>query len=214
MALPLVGFFLLWNSKSLLSKKIIIRILISVVVVITTIISFPQTRVRHRVDQAVSNIHHYYDDTNKGTSIALRFDMWKSAWYMFESSPIIGMGNDESFKEKQIYVKEGLVGPGLLQFLHAHNEYLTSLSLRGVLGLFFLLFVYLVPLKLFLKKIREYDNNWHVKSYAIAGAIIPISYMHFEITQSLFYHNIGVMMYALPILFLWAAVRWAERGEV
>jgi O-antigen ligase len=30
----------------------------------------------------------------------------------------------------------------------------------------------------------------------------------------MFSHNIGVMMYAFPIVYFWAAVRWAEREEL
>ncbi|MGO3407770.1 O-antigen ligase family protein [Marinomonas sp.] len=210
-AFPLLALFLLWNGRGLFSRKAIFRISIGVVLSVALVVYFPQTGVQHRINQAVSNITQYSNDSNKNTSVGLRFDMWKAAWYMFEQSPIIGVGTDGAYKAKQMYIEDGLVDPAILQFNHAHNEYMTSLSLRGAIGLFFLMIVYLVPLRLCLKKMREYEHDWRVKSYAIAGAIVPMSYMDFALTQAMFNHNIGVMMYAFPIVFLWAAVRWAER---
>jgi O-antigen ligase len=74
--------------------------------------------------------------------------------------------------------------------------------------------MYLIPMKLFLKKLREHRDNWRIRSYAMAGALVPMCYMDFALTQTMFVHNIGVMMFAFPIVYFWAAVHWAERDEL
>ncbi len=84
---------------------------------------------------------------------------------------------------------------------HAHNEYIDALGLRGLVGFAALLAVYLVPLRLFLSKLRPSHMNWRVRCYALAGALIPLSYMIFALTDSMFSNNIGVMLYVFPIAF-------------
>lgn len=211
-ALPLVLLFLQWHGRELSSKKVKAFILCFLAIVLSVAISIPQTNIKNRIEQTFRSIADYQNG-NKNTSIGQRFDMWKAAWYMFGQDPFLGVGQKDSFKEKRNYAKEGLVSKRIVHYSHAHNEYLNALSLRGIVGFTFLMIVYLVPLRLFMSKIRQYKSDWKVKPYAIAGALIPMCYMDFALTQSMFTHNIGVMMYAFPIVYFWAALKWAERDQ-
>ena len=212
-AIPLIGSFMLWQSKSLIGRKAVFSVLIFSVVLISLIIALPQTEVRKRIDAATENIIQYAQGSNKHTSVGVRFDMWKAGLIMFQESPLFGVGNSGSEAVKIKLIEKGVVPKTILKYTHAHNEYIEALSKRGIIGVMFLLLVYLVPLKLFLSKMKQYPNNWKIKSYAMAGALIPMSYMDFSLTQVMFGHNIGVMMYVFPIAFFWAATRWAEREE-
>ncbi|MFT2111212.1 O-antigen ligase family protein [Marinomonas sp. 2405UD68-3] len=210
-SLPIICVFIFWQSRDLLNKKIRIwggglLLVIGIAVLVT-----PQFGVAKRLNEAVTDVYRYQAGDFTYNSVGLRFEMWKGAIYMFQMAPVFGVGEYNSVKIKQELEREGRIDAAILPFSHAHNEYLTSLSLRGVVGLLFLLAVYLVPLKLFLNKMRLYQHNWSVKSYALAGALIPMSYMDFALTQSMFSHNIGVMFYAFTIVFFWAATRWMER---
>lgn len=210
-ALPLIGFFLLWQSRFLLGKKTLVGALATSVFLIVVAVAVPQTGIKDRIDEAVSDVVKYDTGVDKKTSVGLRFEMWKAALIMFKSSPFIGVGEYGSVSVKAKIVEEGTVSKEVLGYSHAHNEYINALGLNGVVGFTFLMGIYLIPLKLFLKKIRQYPDNWNVKSYAMAGALVPMSYMDFGLSQVMFSHNIGVMMYAFPIVYFWAAVRWAER---
>lgn len=213
-ALPLIGFFLLWQSRFLLGKKTLVGALATSVFLIVVAVAAPQTGIKDRIDEAVSDIVKYDTGVDKKTSVGLRFEMWKAALIMFKSSPFIGVGEYGSVSVKAKIVEEGTVSKEVLGYSHAHNEYINALGLNGIVGFIFLMGIYLIPLKLFLKKIRQYPENWNVKSYAMAGALVPMSYMDFGLSQVMFSHNIGVMMYAFPIVYFWAAVRWAEREEL
>jgi O-antigen ligase len=213
-ALPLIGFFLLWQSRFLLGKKTLVGVLATSVFLIVVAVAAPQTGIKDRIDQAVSDVVKYDTGVDKKTSIGLRFEMWKAALIMFKGSPFIGVGEYGSVSVKTKIVEEGIVSKEVLGYSHAHNEYINALGLNGIVGFIFLMGIYLIPLKLFLKKIRQYPENWNVKSYAMAGALVPMSYMDFGLSQVMFSHNIGVMMYAFPIVYFWAAVRWAEREEL
>jgi O-antigen ligase len=213
-ALPLIGFFLFWQCRFLLSKKTWIVTAIISVSLLVAVVLIPQTGVKQRINETIDNVIQYDDGINKETSVGLRFEMWKAAFYMFEDSPVLGMGKHSSVVEKKRLLDEGLIDPAALKYGHAHNEFINALGYRGVVGLAFLLVVYLVPLRLFLKKMYQYRDNWNIKSYAMAGALVPMCYMDFGLSQVMFSHNIGVMMYAFPIVYFWAAVRWAEREEL
>lgn len=213
-ALPLIGFFLFWQSRFLLKKVAWLSLGTMTCILIILAVLVPQTGVKERLDEAVGDVSNYTSGVNKDTSVGLRFEMWRVAFYMFQESPVLGAGTHSSIVVKKELLDEGLVIPEALEYGHAHNEYINALGYRGIVGLAFLLLVYLVPLRLFLKKMDQYKDNWNIKSYAMAGALVPMCYMDFGLSQVMFAHNIGVMMYAFPIVYFWAAVRWAEREEL
>ncbi|KZN15061.1 O-antigen ligase family protein [Marinomonas sp. TW1] len=212
-ALPLICFFILWNGRDLIGKKKIIITFFITLGLIATAISIPQTGIQNRILSAANNISHYVSGENKNTSVGLRFEMWKASVEMFKNSPFFGVGEYASYDFKRELAEQGMIIPEAIRFSHAHNEYLNALGLTGIFGFIMLMTLYLLPLKLFLNKMKAYENNWDIRSYAMAGALIPMCYMDFALTQSMFSHNIGVMMYAFPIIYFWAAVRWAEREE-
>lgn len=209
-AILVVSAFIFWQSRSLFSKRLRLVAASLVMALLAAVVLFPQTGVKSRIASAVKDVQDYQKN-EKSTSVGLRFEMWKEALYMFHDSPLIGVGKHNSVVIRQELIGNNLVHPKVAKYTHAHNEYLNELALRGIVGFAFLMFVYLIPLKLFLVKAKQYENNWKVKPYAIAGATIPLCYMSFALTQSMFSHNTGVMMYAFPIVFLWAGLRLAER---
>jgi len=213
-AVPLIGLFLFWECRDLLGKKRLISVFSAALLCVVIAVAIPQTGIQKRVGEAVSNIEHYVNGSNAATSVGLRFDMWKAAIYMFKEAPFFGVGESQVQPIKRELVAEGLIVKRAVPFNHAHNEYLQALSTRGIVGFVLLMAMYLVPLKLFLHKLRQYKDNWRIRSYAIGGALVPMCYMDFALTQTMFMHNIGVMMFAFPIAFFWAALRWAEREEL
>lgn len=211
-ALILVISFIFWQSRTLFPKKIMLSIVVLVCLSLLTVFLVPQTGVQNRVSQVFENIEDYQAG-EKSTSVGLRFEMWKTAVYMFQESPLIGVGEHKSEIIRHDLVEREVVHVRVGGFSHAHNEYLDTLALKGSIGFIFLMMLYLVPLRLFLSKAKRYENNWKVKPYAIAGAVIPLCYMDFALTQSMFSHNTGVMMYAFPVVYFWAAMRWAEKDS-
>ncbi|MFI8622628.1 O-antigen ligase family protein [Marinomonas sp. NPDC078689] len=212
-ALPLITAFLLWECRELLGKKRLMSVLSVALVMVVAAVAIPQTGIQKRVGEAVSNISDYSQGAKSATSVGLRFDMWKSAIYMFQQAPMLGVGESQVQPIKRELSALGEINPRAVPYNHAHNEYLQALSTRGVVGLILLLAMYLIPLKLFLHKLRQYKHNWRIRAYAIGGALIPMCYMDFALTQTMFMHNIGVMMFAFPIAYFWAALRWTEREE-
>lgn len=213
-ALPLIGFFLIWQSRFLLGKKLVWSVCVVSILLVGIAVALPQTGIKDRVGQAFNDISKYEEGVNKESSLGLRFEMWKAALMMFKESPLVGVGEYGSVAVKERLIGEGIVSEKVLTHSHAHNELINALGLTGIVGFAFLIAVYLIPLQLFLKKMRQYPNNWNIRSFAMAGALVPMCYMDFGLSQVMFSHNIGVMMYTFPIVYFWAAVRWAERKEL
>ena len=213
LALPIVIIFLFWHYRQLLSKKFYLKSLISALVIATIIFSVPSIGVKNRINALISEVTMLLEGSRQESSVSHRTELWKASFIMFESSPVFGIGKSNQDAFKQSLVDQDVVHKSTLKFNQAHNEYLNELGLRGILGFFLLLNVYLVPLGLFLRKIKKYSDNPNIKVFAIAGALVPTCYMVFALTQAMFTHNSGVIMYAFTIVILWAATRWAEREE-
>ena len=209
-AAPLIAFFIIWQSRELFPRKVLIGGVGAALFALALSIAIPQTGIQQRIHAAFVDLEKYHQG-NSNTSVGLRLDMWKSAFYLAAESPVFGEGQYGSRTIREELAEKNIIHQNAATFDHLHNEYLTSLGFQGIVGLVVLLLVYLVPLRLFMKKVRFYSDNWEVKPYALAGALIPMCYMDFALTQAMFSHNIGVMMYAFPILFFWAALRWQER---
>jgi len=213
-ALPSIGLFILWQSRPLLNKKMLSTVIITSLAIIILIIAIPKTGVQQRISQTMDSLASYQNGENKNTSLGLRFEMWKASLHLFQDVPFFGAGTTGAKIEKQKLADRNIVRPEVAEYSHAHNEFINALALRGIVGFLFLLAVYLYPMRLFMKKMEAYKNDWTIKSYAMAGAIVPMCYIDFGLSQVMFSHNIGVMMYVFPIVYFWAAVRWAEKDKL
>lgn len=211
--LPITTTFLIWSYREVLNKKICKNFLLSGVLILASISFIPALGVSERISTLVFDIENYLDGSKVESSVSHRVELWKASILMFQEDPLYGVGRSKQQTFKDQLVDEGISHESVLRFTHAHNEYLNELGLHGIFGLILLLIVYLGPLGLFLSKIREYSDNWNIKVFAIAGTLVPLSYMGFALTQAMFVHNSGVMMYAFTIIIFWAATRWAEREE-
>jgi len=212
--LPVALIFLFWNYRELISKKLYLNILLAVTLIIGAISLTPSLGVSARIGTLISDVALYLEGNDKETSVSHRAELWKASIFMFQDSPVFGIGRSHQIDFKQNLVDQNLIHKSVLLFTHAHNEFLNELGLHGFFGLISLLIVYLGPLLLFGSKIKNSANNPNIKIYAISGALVPLCYMGFALTQAMFVHNSGVMVYAFLIIIFWAATSWAEREEM
>ncbi len=174
--------------------------------------SLPQTGLHSRVQQAFTDIE-LFQQGDKWTSLGARLDMWQGALQLIAEKPLTGWGWSGYRQGMQALADDGIV----IQFAaenHAHNEMLDAQARRGILGLLSLLALYLVPLRLFSRRLRAEDLE--LRSLALAGALLPVAFMDFGLSQVFFGHNSGVMVYAFWLVVLWGCMRTRERqlGQV
>ena len=175
----------------------------------------PKLETLDRLKLINTNLDHYFSGQDVDTPVGLRLEMWKSALYSFREKPIFGTGEygNKAYKEQQI--QQGLVNSKIITFGHAHNEILTALSHRGLIGFLSLLCIYLVPLRFFSKVLFSQQSalDPRKKIIALGGCLIPLSYFSYGLTQSMFHHNSGSTIYPFFIIIYWAALKSFEDTE-
>lgn len=206
--LPFVFLVFYRAYGNLLAVKLRLGIMAGLLALVALVYVVPQTGVKLRVMQAFHDIELYNSGENKATSLGARFEMWQGALTLIAEKPLTGWGWEGYSQGMQALVDKGEVIP-FAAANHAHNEYLDNFSRRGILGLLSLLALYLVPLRLFSKRLTE--SNLELRALATAGAILPVAFMDFGLSQVFFGHNSGVMVYAFWLAVLWGTLRAYEK---
>lgn len=174
---------------------------LTVLIGVATVFALPQTGMQDRVFQGVDDISRYVSDEAQDTSVGARFEMWKGASYLIANKPLLGWGQNGYQEGIAALAERGIVNPVILQYDHAHNEFVDAFAKRGLVGLVVLLLLYLVPMKLFGEYLRHIDLE--VRSVAVAGTLLSVAYIDFGLTQTFLGHNSGVMMFAFLLAILW-----------
>ena len=164
----------------------------------------PATGVESRVNLTLDNVNAYITERNTSTSIGLRLEAWKAAYYMAVEHPLFGVGFGRFKQESTILVENGTVHENASAFDHPHNDYLYQLSVNGLIGLVLLLLLFLYPLYLFYKNVSSSDLE--IKVLSIAGLYLVIGYMHFSLTETLMVRSTPVSFYSFFILALLALI--------
>lgn len=171
----------------------------------------PQLGVQQRVHQAFDDIERYASGESRTSSLGARFEMWKGASHLIIEKPLLGWGNNGYQQGMQSLGEAGVIDPGVVQFEHAHNDFIDATAKRGFLGLAALLLLYLTPLRLFMRELNA--KNLKLRSLAVAGALLPVTYIDFGLSQTFLSHNSGVMIYAFWLVVLWGSYR-ACKGKL
>jgi O-antigen ligase len=165
----------------------------------------PPLPMEERIELAVTETQDYIHSGTSTTSVGARLEMWRAGLLLIQERPWLGWGKHGYVQQEDHLVQAGKIRliPG--EHNHLHNEYLDALVKRGLLGLAALMALYLVPLVLFARRIK--DGRQAVRPYAIAGVLLIVCYMAFGLTQSFLTHNNGVMLLGFMLVTLWSLLR-------
>lgn len=87
-----------------------------------------------RIELIKQDIHLFFAG-NPNTSIGARFVMWKMAWKMFLSNPLMGVGTGDYMMVLQRYIKSGEAPAFIGGYNQPHNMFLFLLARNGLVGL-------------------------------------------------------------------------------
>lgn len=169
-----------------------------------TVYAVPQLGVQARVNEAVSDVHQYISGESRATSVGARFDMWRGAAMLIAEKPLTGWGSQGYAEAMHALGENGVIDPYAAQFEHAHNEFVDAQAKRGLAGIVVLLALYLIPMRLFY---QGFEAPIGQRAVAVAGVLLPVTYMDFGLTQAFLTHNSGIMMYAFLLAVLWGSYR-------
>lgn len=161
-----------------------------------------------RIDQRLQELRQDLQAYRQGdaeTSVGQRLAHWRLAWRMGLERPWLGWGEAGYEQRKREWVEAGTVPPVVLRFGHAHHEALDLWAKAGLTGLMALLLFYGAPACLYWRH-RQPDHPDDDRPWAAwAGLSLVLGYAGFGMTQVMFAHNSGNMVYLFMTL-VWASV--------
>jgi len=196
-ALPVLVLLLLWFIRTAIPRSAIIAV--TIVLIITAIAAYliPGTGVARRIDTTVNELEAYrtsaIDSPIRATSVGTRLEMWQAAWSIFQNHPLHGVGWGNYKPNATQLVQKGMRHPSAAFWGHPHNEYLSVMASSGVLGLFALLILFLVPARFFYRATQT--DSAALRSLGIAGVLLVVAYIHFALSEAIFERDLPVTFY-------------------
>ncbi|MEL7613049.1 O-antigen ligase family protein [Vreelandella titanicae] len=177
--------------------------LTAAIAVMIGVYTTPHSGVEKRVDKAVAEVHRYMEGADYG-SVGARLEMYRGAFWLIYERPLVGYGHQGYLPAMQRLETQGVLSPELGNYWHAHNDLLDAWVRKGLPGLVIVVSLYLIPLWLFFPGLRAESATQ--RSYAVAGMLLPITFMGFGLSYSFFAYPAGVAVYASWLIFLWVLV--------
>ena len=212
-AIVLIFFWILMHATkewTWLRKLTTVFVLIASIAILG--VQFGLSKViQSRVSDAIVETVAFIETNNQDSPVGSRLAMWRFAVQHITDAPILGIGKQGWIALRDQGIANGELSAAYISELtHLHNEYLDAVIKRGLIGLSFLLVLYLGPMVFFF---RPYLNaiNVEVKSLAMVGMVIPMMFMDFGLTQVFLSHNSGRMV--LVSLWVCAAALMLNAAE-
>ncbi|MDM7456993.1 MAG: O-antigen ligase family protein [Tepidimonas sp.] len=137
----------------------------------------------------------HYEQGEASTSVGHRLAHWRLAWQMGWERPGLGWSEAGYEQRKREWVASGQAPAVVLRFGHVHHEWLDLWAKAGALGVLALALFYGIPAAIYVRHLRPWrpddDRVWA----AWAGLILVSGYLGFGMTQVLFAHNSGNLVY-------------------
>jgi O-antigen ligase len=146
--------------------------------------------VHARLNAIVSDILLFSTGRAK-TNIGERFLMWKAAFRMFLSNPLVGVGTGDYVPTMSRYMASGEFPSYLAEFNQPHNMYLFALATNGLMGLSALLYIFYRGLRYALPLFKSVDEK---RLFAFLATATTVHFMIAGMTDSFF--NIQILRYA------------------
>lgn len=192
-----------------ISRRGLAGLAVGIVAAAVLVYSIPQTGVQERVQRAFSNFAVFLEQGDPRSSVGARLAMWHTALNLIPEKPLLGWDTPGYERVRERLIAEGEIHPLLARFEHMHNDVLDAWLKRGAVGLAALLALYLVPLRLFSRHLR--DPDLPLRAFALAGVLLPLAYLGFGLSQAFLAYDNGVVMYVFLLVTLWAGMRERER---
>lgn len=198
---PFIVLVILWLNREFISKKIIAATGLAIVLVFTA--GYPQ--ISARFDAMQSDLARY-SANNSASSVGARLEMWKSALYSAQESPLFGQGFSGVEAAKKRQIEAGIIDRVVLIYSRAHNQFFEDLQTKGIVGLSVLLIMFAVPFAFFRKNLkRNADKDAHY-FLALMGASHVALVAGYALTQHYLSHHSGILFFAVGIAILSALV--------
>lgn len=201
-----IGIFYAVKEKYL-DARVFAAIVIAIIVLLS--ITPVGDLVKHRTEEAVTEIQNYYSDNIYATSVGGRLAMWDIAIDVWKQHPVLGSGPGDFDDEINALQNKGEY-VGMDVHNSTHNIYFQSLADLGIVGLAALLFVTVImPLRLLLYK--KYNNE---EEGRLVWFIIFISYAIFGLSESWILRSPAVAVFLVYVVVVFSHMNIISRESV
>lgn len=203
LALPCCALLAAWLLLRAGQGRLLLKLAAAGLVAIVALALLPNSPLTARARQAMTEADHYTRSANADSSVGARLEMLRVGLHLAPQHLLLGWGKEGMMQAKQQMVREGLASPSVEEHTHLHNEYLDAVVKHGLPGLLAVLALYLLPLRLFARRLCQAGSR-EARLAAAGGMMLMLSYLAFGLTQAFLTHNNGVMMLAFLMVILWS----------
>jgi len=172
-----------------------------------------------RMQLVESEVSQYFAHSQTHSSLGIRLEQYRLAGQLISEKPVFGWGMLGYVDEMHRRVDAGQYSPAIREYNFIHNEFIDLWVKLGVLGVLLQAALYASVLALFwpsarrLQRFAGQPERWrHVLALRMSGAILPLMYFSFGLTQHFFVHNSGIVFYVFCVVILWSALRAQENA--
>ena len=159
--------------------------------------------IKSRITAGYNGYLEYIESGIASDSVSKRLEMWKAASLIVKENPLLGIGINKFYDEKIKLINSGLINKQVAKFNHPHNQFISSILERGVLGFLVLVFVLVFPLVysyMCIKKGKTKDSH-------ILIFIISCFYFFYSLTNGVFDHQNTTLFFTASIAILMGFTR-------
>ncbi len=186
------AFFIITILLFKKNKKLLLPI-ISIILLASISLFYFNDTIHHRINLIFSDIEKYKSGIIS-TSIGSRFIMWKAAFKMFLSNPILGVGTGDYIIKTKEYSQSLKFPSFITQYNHPHNVYLFIMATLGLIGLASLFYIFLKIL-IYSKRLIYSENNF----YGYISLAITSHIMISSLTECIIYIHMLLVTFSFII---------------
>ena len=208
LALPFLVLLLAWYASNRLKLKVTLLGLSLILLTVGSLFFIPQTGVQKRISASVENLVNYLNsqnvnDKDRGTSVGVRFEMWKAAGIIFMDNPVVGGGWGDYMAKTRVLADLGLVNKNTAIFYHPHNQFISALAKGGLLGFLAISILFIFPAIIFYRSIGNYSAA-ETQRLALAGLMLIVGFVGFSLTESILERSRSIIFFSFYLAALMA----------
>lgn len=130
-------------------------------------------------------------------SVGIRLEMYRAGLKAFADAPLIGYGYYNSNIAASRYATTKAASMQMARYWHLHNEYITTMVNAGTLGLIALILLYMLPLRIFLKKLKHKNTS----KYSAMGIFLITSYALLDMVHGEFGYEYETLWFIVILAY-------------
>lgn len=139
------------------------------------------------------------------TSVGQRLELWRAAWTIFLSNPVLGVGTGAYQNILASLIQARGSFPFVGRYDHPHSDYFNALASAGIVGFLTLLAVLVIPFLYFWRALRNKDAATH--TVGLAGALTVAGFAIYALTDTIFLHSMMITWYVIYVALFYALIQ-------